>query len=104
MSTAAAAVNEETAAFNPNALLDHLIKKLDLKNDAALARTLEVAAPVISKLRHHRLPVGASILISMNEVSGISIQELRALMGDRRKRFRGSLSLVADTGQTNPQQ
>lgn len=91
MSTAAAAVaTEKTEAFDPNALLDHLIAKLRLKNDAALARELQVAPPVLSKLRHGRLPVGATVLISMHEVSGISIKDLRELMGDRRKRFRGS--------------
>lgn len=91
MSTAAVAVaTEKTEAFDPNALLDHLIAKLRLKNDAALARELQVAPPVLSKLRHGRLPVGATVLISMHEVSGISIKDLRELMGDRRKRFRGS--------------
>lgn len=95
MSTAAAAANEETAAFNPNALLDHLIKKLDLKNDAALARALGVASPVVSKVRHGRLPVGATLLISMHEVSDIPLKELRELMGDRRQRFRGAMTDVS---------
>ena len=95
MSTAVAAANEETATLNPNALLDHLIKQLDLKNDAALARALDVASPVISKVRHGRLSVGATMLISMHEVSGISIKDLRELMGDRRQRFRGAHTDVA---------
>ena len=74
--------------YDPNNLLDKLIQKLKLKNDAALSRALEVAPPVISKIRHHRLPVGASLLIRMHEVSGMSIRELRQLMGDRRAKFR----------------
>ncbi len=74
--------------YDPNNLLDSLIDKLSLKNDAALSRILEVAPPVISKIRHRRLPVGASLLIRMHEVSDLSIQELRALMGDRREKFR----------------
>jgi hypothetical protein len=74
--------------YNPNELLDQLINKMHLKNDAALSRTLEVAPPVISKIRHRRLPVGASMLIRMHEVSDLSIQELRQLMGDRRDKFR----------------
>ena len=44
--------------------------------------------PVISKIRHHRLPVGASLLIRMHEVSDLSIRDLRYLMGDRRNKFR----------------
>jgi hypothetical protein len=74
--------------FNPNHLLDTLIGKLNLKNDAALSRALEVAPPVISKIRHRRLPVGASMLIRMHEVSNMSVRELRDLMGDRRMKYR----------------
>src|SRR5579872_5161296 len=75
-------------AYDPNNLLDALIEKLALKNDAALSRALEVAPPVISKVRHRRLPVGASLLIRMHEESGLNVKELRALMGDQRARFR----------------
>jgi hypothetical protein len=74
--------------YDPNNLLDTLIKQLHLKNDAALSRALEVAPPVISKIRHRRLPVGASLLIRMHEISDISIKDLRSLMGDRRNKFR----------------
>lgn len=74
--------------FNPDHLLDALIERLKLKNDAALSRTLEVAPPVISKIRHRRLAVGASLLIRMHEASGMSIRGLRDLMGDRRMKYR----------------
>ena len=80
--------NAENRRYDPNHLLDTLIKKLGIKNDAALSRALEVAPPVISKIRHNRLPVGASLLIRMHEVSDISIRELRQLLGDRRAKFR----------------
>lgn len=74
--------------YDPNRLLDTLIERLNLKNDAALSRTLGVAPPVISKIRHGRLPVGASMLIRMHEETGLNIRELRELMGDRRNRLR----------------
>jgi hypothetical protein len=45
-----------------------------------LSRALEVAPPVISKIRHSTLPIGATILLRMHEVSDFSIRELRALM------------------------
>lgn len=80
--------DDEMREYNPNRLLDTLIEKLHLKNDAALSRALEVAPPVISKIRHNRLPVGASLLIRMHEVSDMSIRDLRFLMGDRRMKFR----------------
>jgi plasmid maintenance system antidote protein VapI len=70
----------DQAVYNPNYLLDELIKRLNLKNDAALSRALEVAPPVISKIRHNTLPIGATILIRMHEISEISIRELREML------------------------
>lgn len=61
-------------------LLDTLIKQLKLKNDAALARRLQVAPPVISKIRHGKLPVGDSMLINMHEESGLSIKALKRMI------------------------
>lgn len=65
---------------DPNGLLDALLEKLNLKNDAALSRALEVAPPVISKLRHGALPIGPTILIRIHEVTHLGIREMRALM------------------------
>lgn len=70
----------EGSVYDPNRVLDAIINKLKLKNDAALSRVLEVAPPVISKIRHNTLPIGATILLRMHEVSDFSIRELRALM------------------------
>lgn len=81
---------KDQATYDPNSLLDTLISKLRLKNDAALCRALEVAPPVISKIRHKKLPIGASMLIRMHKVSDLSIRELRDLMGDRRQKYRAS--------------
>jgi plasmid maintenance system antidote protein VapI len=86
------AVTQEASAaevMNPNALLDFVIEKLKLKNDAALARQLGVQAPVISKIRHNHLPIGATILIRMHELTNIGTRQLREVMGDRREEFRG---------------
>lgn len=80
--------------YNPNHLLDTLLGKMQLKNDAALSRMLEVAPPVISKVRNYRMPIGASLLIRMHEVTGLSIRDLRDLMGDRRTKYR--MAGVAD--------
>lgn len=73
--------------YDPVNLLDALIAMLGLRSDAALSRILEVAPPVISKMRHRILPVGADMLIRMHEESGLSIRDLRRLMGDTRERF-----------------
>jgi hypothetical protein len=67
----------------PNALLDALIEKGDLKNDAALCRELEVTAPVVSKIRHQRSPVGGWLLIRMHEKFGLSIRELKTYLEEQ---------------------
>jgi hypothetical protein len=69
----------EPSTFVPNKLLDTLIEKLHLKNDAELCRVLEVQPPIISKIRHRKLNVGATILLRMHEKSNIPIRELKEL-------------------------
>lgn len=80
--------NQEESQYVPDRLLDELKKKLRLRNDAALSRVLDVAPPVISKIRKRRLGIGASLLIRMHEAANIDIKDLRALMGDRREKFK----------------
>ncbi|MES2934015.1 MAG: hypothetical protein V4805_11080 [Pseudomonadota bacterium] len=89
-------------SYDPDHLFDTLIKQLGLKNDAVLSRVLEVAPPVISKMRHRTLPIGATLLIRMHEESGLSILELRRLMGDYREKF-GSSSSFHGTHQATAQ-
>jgi plasmid maintenance system antidote protein VapI len=62
-----------------NRLLDECTRLAELKNDAALSRALEVAPPVISKLRNDRLPLGASLIIRMHEAFGLSIADIKDL-------------------------
>lgn len=69
----------EPSTFVPNKLLDTLIEKMHLKNDAELCRVLEVQPPIISKIRHRKLNVGATILLRMHEKSNIPIRELKEL-------------------------
>jgi hypothetical protein len=80
-------LDSEEMTYDPEMLLNTIIKRLHLKNDAALSKMLEVAPPVISKIRHRRLPIGASLLIRMHEITDLSIKDLRELMGDRRTKF-----------------
>lgn len=72
-------VNAAQIARN-NHFLDMLIIEMSLKNDAGLSRVLEVAPPVISKIRHGHLSVGATLLISAHEESGMSIKSMKAIL------------------------
>ncbi len=74
--------------YNPNKLLDALSERLHVNGDVALARTLHVTKTIVKKIRQRTLPVGGALLMRMSEVSSIDIDELRRLMGDRRRRLR----------------
>lgn len=63
---------------NENALLDLAADILKCKNDAALSRALDVAPPVISKIRHARLPVGATLVVKIHEITGMAVADIKA--------------------------
>lgn len=70
--------------MNPSAiaLLDHLQTLLtSRKNDAHLSHILDVAPPVISKLRHGRLEVGPTLIIKVHEAFGMPISDIKAMAG-----------------------
>lgn len=88
--------NTARAVYNPNHLIDTLSANLQIKSDAALCRILEVSPPVISRIRTGSLPVSGSILLRMHEVSGLSLKDLRFLLGDRREKFRTTTKKFRD--------
>lgn len=67
--------------YTPEKLLDFVIKHGKFKNDAALARALDVPHPVVSKTRNRVIPIGPMMLLRLHEVTDLSITELRSLMG-----------------------
>lgn len=69
--------------YDQHKLLDGLIRKLGLKNDAALARMLHIAPPIVSKLRHRKIGPSAEFILRVHEVTGMSIRDIRKLMGIR---------------------
>ncbi len=74
--------------YDPDRLIDTLIAKLGLKSDAALSRALKMQPPVISKIRNRVTPVGATILLRIHEVTGISFKKIRILLKTKRKQNR----------------
>jgi plasmid maintenance system antidote protein VapI len=74
--------------YNPDNLLKTLLERLGLKSNVALCRVLDITPPLINKIRRGKSEVSAPLLIRMHDISGMSIKELRQLMGDRRRKFR----------------
>lgn len=62
-------------------LLTAVKEQLNLKNDAALCRAMEVAPPVISKISHGKLPVGAGYIIKIHELTGWPIADIKTRLG-----------------------
>lgn len=67
--------------YNPNGLMDAVMAQHALINDAALARKLGVAPPVISKIRRYGMPVGASMILKLHEICGVPVAEIRSFIG-----------------------
>ncbi len=75
------------ASYSPDNFLNRLLWKMSLKNDAALARTLDVTPAVVSRIRNKKAPVSANLLLMIHDMTEITIPELRRMMGDSRRLF-----------------
>jgi hypothetical protein len=75
-------------SYDPNHLLNVVMHRLGLKSDGALALRLKLARALIRDIRACRLPISATITLVIHHATGISVDELRRLMGDRRATFR----------------
>jgi hypothetical protein len=72
---------DKETGYNPVNLVDTLLRELQLKNDAALARILRVDHSILSKVRHNRAPVTAGLLLRMHETTRVPVSSLRRWMG-----------------------
>ena len=87
-----------SSPYNPHKLLNTVIARLGVTSDTALSRKLKVARSVISDIRDGRVQVGGSMLLWMHEATGLSIDELRRLLGDRRAKCRLSVPVLTPRG------
>jgi hypothetical protein len=67
-------------SVDPNPLLDTLIVKMRLENDAALARKLQVNRRIIEMLRERKLYVSPSMLMMIQRTVGLNVRELYDLV------------------------
>lgn len=63
-------------------LLDALLSARNLKNDAALARLLQVQAPVISKLRYNRMGLSDAMILRIHEKADLPVATIRKFLND----------------------
>jgi hypothetical protein len=74
-------LSTQNLPFDQNRLIDHLRQTLKADTDLELSRALDVAPPVISKIRHHRALVGATLKIRIMEKTEMTLDELHFLIG-----------------------
>jgi plasmid maintenance system antidote protein VapI len=79
--TAASITDKEIQAANN--MFDEAIRQLKLKNDAALSRALEVAPPMISKIRHGHIRLGSSMIIRLHETTGWAIRTIKDALDEK---------------------
>jgi hypothetical protein len=74
--------------YDPGLLLNSLLDRMQLTADAELAKRLRMDKRLLGKIRERRLQISGSMLMLMQEATGISIAELRCILGDRRSTSR----------------
>lgn len=75
-------------SYDPNRLLDTMSAWFGVTSDRMLSRILRLSPLVIHSIRTGRLPVRASVLVSVAESAGKSVDELRQVLGERRCKAR----------------
>jgi hypothetical protein len=81
-------LHEVQEAYDPGILLDSLLGAMHLKEDAELAKILKIDKRLIGKIRERRLQISGSMLLLIQEATGISVGELRSRLKDRRRKSR----------------
>lgn len=97
------AVNSRVYDVNYKRLLDATRRKLRLRSDSALASAIGVSPSYVSKVRHGKIPISSTTLLRIHEVTGWSIANLRAIMGDPKRRYWESPKITPSDTPTRPQ-
>ena len=75
-------MNTNKSAPIPGArLIDTILAQRSIKNDAHLARAVELAPPVISKIRNGKLGVSGEVMIRFHEAFDMPIAHIKKILG-----------------------
>lgn len=75
-------------ADDPEGLLDSLLSRMRLNEDAELARIRKIEKRLLGKIRDRRLHLSESMLLLIQEATGLGVGALRSLLRDRRRKSR----------------
>jgi hypothetical protein len=65
----------------PHPVLDEVIQKFNLRNDAHLCQVLGFSPPHISKIRSRKIPSSPMLALAIHEKFGMSFASMRELDG-----------------------
>lgn len=71
--------------YAPEKLLDHVAEVHGCKTDAALSKLLDTWPPLISKIRSHKLGIGASLMLRIHELPAMDcmpFRDMRRMIGE----------------------
>lgn len=69
-----------SARLYPHKLFDFLIKECDLRNDASLAKALDITAPSVSRMRSGKTKVTAGIILRIHKTTGLSVETIESML------------------------
>jgi transcriptional regulator with XRE-family HTH domain len=61
-------------------VIDHLLKRYEIKTDAALAKRLGLKPSAISKIRSGMMSVNPTFILAAHENLGIAVYRIREIM------------------------
>ena len=65
--------------YQPNALIDHLITRFNIRTDAALAKMMELQPPTISKMRHGKMSLTPNFILKVHDTFDIPIKDIKKI-------------------------
>lgn len=80
--------------YDPDALLNQLQARMDITGDSQLARCLSIERRLLGKIRARQVSITGSILMTIQEATGIPVAELKQMLKDRRKTSRMGSSFM----------
>ena len=73
-------IDVNNPAYNVGKLLDTVMAKLGVKNDAALSRELGVSPTIVSNIRNVKVALSAAMMIRIHDVADMSITTIRSFL------------------------
>ncbi|ATQ79277.1 hypothetical protein CR152_32390 (plasmid) [Massilia violaceinigra] len=73
-------IDVNNPAYNVGELLDTVMAKLAVKNDAALSRELGVSPTIVSNIRNVKVALSAAMMIRIHDVADMSITTIRSFL------------------------